>query len=156
MPTLQIGQLAPNFSLTVHDGSFFTLSEAVKKGPVVLVFYTMDGSPTCNRLLCRINADMTEFAAQGYQLVGINHSDPETHSRTITSKFLRLPLLSDEQFNVARTYDTLFEIGPIKVIRYSVVGIDQSGKILFKMRGRPTNQEILAAMSAQATPKVQN
>ena len=148
MVGISLGQVAPNFTLTVQDGSLFTLSEALKSGPVVLVFYTMDGSPTCNKLLCRINNDLAEFAAHGYQLVGVNHSEPEAHLITATRKFLRLPLLSDDQFRVAKAYGSLFEIGPIKVIRYSVVGINTDGRIVFVQSGKPTNQEIFAGMAS--------
>jgi peroxiredoxin Q/BCP len=146
---LRIGQTAPNFTLDVQDGSIFTLSDALKNGPVVLIFYPIDNSPRCNQLLCRINDELAEFAEHGYQLVGVNHSEPGAHLQTATRKFLRMPLLSDRSFQVAKLYDSLFEIGPIKVIRYSVVGIDQAGKIKFLHRGRPTNNQIIEGM---ATP----
>ena len=148
MASLRLGQFAPNFTLTTQDGHLFTLSDAIKQSPVVLVFYTMDSSPNCSRLLCRINADLSTFRRANLQLVGINHAEPGTHLRTATRKFLRLPLLSDEQFKVARAYNSVFEIGPIKVIRYSVVGIDQKGMIIYLQSGRPSNETIIAGMNA--------
>ena len=36
--TALVGEVAPDFSLTDQDGATFRLAEAVKTGPVVLVF----------------------------------------------------------------------------------------------------------------------
>jgi peroxiredoxin Q/BCP len=146
-----IGANAPDFTLTNHDGKPFSLALALKRSPVVLVFYTMDGSPNCNALLCGVNQDVDLFARHGIQIVGINYAEPDRHGRYAKSKFLRLPLLSDNQFNVARAYDSLFRIGPIRVIRYSVVGIDQKGIIRYHVRGRPDNEAILAGMQDMGT-----
>jgi peroxiredoxin Q/BCP len=146
MATLRLGQLAPDFTLTVHDGTLFTLSEAVKTKKIVLVFYPVDGSPTCTKLLCRINDDSARFAAAGLQLVGINHAEPDAHRVTATLKLLELPLLSDPNYQVARLYGSLFEIGPIKAIRYLVIGIDHERRVTYARHGRPSNSEIMTGM----------
>lgn len=143
---MRIGMPAPDFSLTNYDGQIFTLSEELKQQPVILIFYPMDGSPNCDKLLCAINDDVDEFAANGYKIVGVNYAEPNAHGRYAKRKLLRLPLLSDAHYRVARIYDSLFSIGPIKVIRYSVVGISQDGIIKYYRRGRPSNQEIIANM----------
>lgn len=36
------GALAPSFTLSNTDGTFFSLSQAVTSGPIVLVFYRGD------------------------------------------------------------------------------------------------------------------
>lgn len=146
MKTPVVGNPAPNFSLKNHDGSMFTLSDELKESPIILVFYPMEGSPNCDKLLCRINADLDEFAAAGFKAVGINFAEPDSHGRYAKKKFLRLPLLSDERYRVAGAYDSLFSIGPINVIRFSVVGIGQDGLVKYFKRGRPTNAEIIAGM----------
>lgn len=146
MKTPAVGSIAPNFTLTAQDGSSFTLYDEIKLNPLILVFYTMDGSPTCDKLLCRINIDVSEFAEAGLQIVGINYADPSDHDRYARSKLLRLRLLSDDHFRVSAAYDCLFSIGPIKVIRYSVVGIGRDGIIRYFKRGQPSNAEIIAGM----------
>ena len=42
MAGLNVGDQAPDFSLRAHDGSTVTLSEELKKGPVVLAWYLFD------------------------------------------------------------------------------------------------------------------
>lgn len=150
MKTPEVGKVAPNFTLVTQDRVPFTLYDEIKLGPVVLVFYAMDGSPACDKLLCRINADVDEFAAAGFRIVGVNYAEPDDHSRYAKSKFLRLQLLSDDQFRVSEAYDCLFSIGPIKVIRISVVGISRDGIITYFKRGRPSNAEIIAGMHSSS------
>ena len=152
MQTLRPGSLAPNFTLVGQDGSIFTLGDSLKRQPVALVFYPMDGSPNCNQLLCRINQDVDEFEAAGITIVGVNYAEPDVHKHYAARKFLRLPLLSDQQFRVAAAYDSLFHIGPIKVIRYSVAGIGQDSRIIYYQRGRPSNQQIIQSMQAARPP----
>ena len=149
MITPTAGSQAPNFTLTAQDGSTFTLSDELKQQPVVLVFYTMDGSPNCDRLLCRINAEVDEFKQAGLKVVGINYAEPDAHAHYAKKRYLQMPLLSDDSYRVAEAYGSLFSIGPIRAIRYSVVGIGQDGYIKFLRRGRPCNQEIIQAMSGQ-------
>jgi len=151
MKTPAVGTIAPNFTLITQDGSSFTLYDEIKLNPLILVFYTMDGSPTCDKLLCRINTDVDEFADAGFQIVGINYADPADHDRYARSKSLRLRLLSDDHFRVSGAYDCLFSIGPIKAIRYSVVGIGRDGIIRYFKRGRPSNAEIIAGMKQSAS-----
>lgn len=151
MKTPRIGTLAPNFNLTAHNGRMFNLFDELKNGPVVLVFYPMNGSPNCDQLLCNINADVDEFRAAGLNIVGINFAEPDEHDIYRKSKFLRMVLLSDENFRVSESYDCLFSIGPIKAIRYSVAGIGTDGLIKYFERGRPTNQHIIAGMALPHT-----
>lgn len=42
MPGPDVGDLAPDFTLPSSSGTPVTLSEALRQGPVVLVFYLFD------------------------------------------------------------------------------------------------------------------
>lgn len=42
MPQLNVGDTAPDITLPIHGKETFTLSEAIKKGPVVLLAYIFD------------------------------------------------------------------------------------------------------------------
>jgi peroxiredoxin len=153
MKQLRIGDEAPDFTLTDHNGELFNLGTRLHAGPVILVFYTLDGSPTCTTFLCAINKDVDEFARHKLQIVGINYADSDSHNQMAQSKFLRLPLLTDSQYQVARIYSSLYEIGPIKAIRYSVVGIGRDGRIQYMQRGKPTNAQILEGMGIEGANK---
>jgi peroxiredoxin len=45
MPRVRAGDFAPDFTLETHLGETVQLAEAVKHGPVVLIFYPMDDTP---------------------------------------------------------------------------------------------------------------
>ena len=42
MPGLNVGDKAPDFQLPAHTGEKVTLSEELKRGPVVLAWYLFD------------------------------------------------------------------------------------------------------------------
>ena len=48
---LQVGQHAPDFYQKDAEGKDFSLSDALKKGPVVLIFYRGQWCPVCNKHL---------------------------------------------------------------------------------------------------------
>lgn len=149
MSQLKIGDIAPSFCLTGRGGRQYCLPELLKTGPVVLIFYPFDQSPVCTKLLCSINDDIAIFSSQGITLMGINNASEESHKAFADKKRLRMPLLSDMDFLVAKSYDALWKIGPIKVIRYVTIGIGQDGKIIYYVQGRPSNEEILSGMTKQ-------
>ena len=140
------GHTAPDFTLTNYDGTLFTLSQQLTHGPVVLIFYIADELPNCDKLLCRINDDVREFADLGITVAGVNNLTPERHQQYAERRLMQLPLLSDTDCRVAEMYDSIFSIGPIRVIRYSVVGIGTNGVIRYHQRGRPSNQAIITGM----------
>jgi peroxiredoxin len=45
MPSLAVGEMAPDFELPVRGKETVRLSEALKNGPVVLLTYIFDFSP---------------------------------------------------------------------------------------------------------------
>jgi peroxiredoxin Q/BCP len=147
MAQLKIGDLAPSFCLTGHDGKEYCLPELLKTRAVILVFYPYDQSPGCTKLLCGINDDKATFETEGITLLGINNASEESHKAFADKKRLLMPLLSDMNYKVAAAYGVLWKIGPIKVIRYASIGIGQDGRINYYVHGRPSNQEIIDGMT---------
>lgn len=45
MPKLQVGDRAPDFTLTDENGNEHALATARAHGPVVLIFYVLDSTP---------------------------------------------------------------------------------------------------------------
>ncbi len=46
MPKLSVGDAAPDFSLASDRGDTISLRQARVRGPVVLIFYVLDNTPT--------------------------------------------------------------------------------------------------------------
>ena len=89
--------------------------------------------------------DAQRYASSGVMVFGINGGSAESHERFARRHQLTVPLLVDEGLAVARRYDAVLALGPIKLVKRTVVGIDRLGSIVFYQRGIPTTDEILAA-----------
>lgn len=147
---MTIGQTAPNFELADQNGKIFRLSSQLKKGGVILVFYPYDQTPSCTKQLCDVNKDIDLFTKHGLKVFGINNAEAESHRNFAERQLLHMSLLSDPQYTVSKAYDCLWQIGPISVIRRTVVGIDKSGKIVYYQRGVRSNQEVLDSFLAES------
>ena len=45
MPQLKVGDHAPDFTLRDENGTEHALADALREGPVVLIFYVLDSTP---------------------------------------------------------------------------------------------------------------
>jgi len=145
---LQVGDEAPAFTLRAADGREVTLSSFRGRENVVLIFYPKDQTPGCTKQLCTASDDAAAFAAAGAVVFGINGDDAASHQRFIAKHTLAMPLLVDPGLRVARAYDAVMGIGPLKLVNRTVVAIDRAGKIAFYQRGMPATGAILAALAA--------
>ncbi len=151
---LKVGDTAPSFSLLGHDGKIYTLEAALKHGPVIIVFYPFDQSPNCTRRLCSINVLRDQYNSEGITVFGINNAQEESHKDFVLKAELTMPLLSDTDFSVARSYNALFVIGPIKVIRNTLVVIDTNGEIILHTHGRlPDSKKMISFIRSYSTAK---
>ncbi|MEM9935842.1 MAG: redoxin domain-containing protein, partial [Bacteroidota bacterium] len=65
---VQVGQLAPDFSLTNAVGETITLSEVLKNGPVVLTWYRGGWCPYCNLTLRSLQEALPAIHRKGATL----------------------------------------------------------------------------------------
>lgn len=89
------GQMAPDLTLPCHDGSLCTLSQA-RPAPVVLFFYSEDGTKTCTQEVLAFSHAAPAFAAAGTRLFGLSRDSVASHAKFAGKHALTLPLLSDE------------------------------------------------------------
>jgi thioredoxin-dependent peroxiredoxin len=150
---MRIGDKAPDFELLDQNQKPRRLSRELGEKGAVLIFYPYDQSPTCTRQLCAVNQELGQFYLQGLNVLGINNAESESHQRFSQRRFLTLPLLSDINFTVSRDYKALFEIGPIRVIRRTVVGVDRHGIIRLYQRGFPANSSLIGTIGLIAPAK---
>ncbi|KKC38743.1 hypothetical protein WH87_07435 [Devosia epidermidihirudinis] len=94
MPDLNEGDLAPDFSLPLDDGTTFQLS-AHRGQPVVLFFYPQDDSGGCTDENREFSERASQFQALGAKLVGISPDSIETHQKFRAKHGLALPLAAD-------------------------------------------------------------
>lgn len=133
------------FTLKDQNGESVSLELILSTGPAVLIFYPGDQTPGCTIQLCSIRDDWNDFQKAGIQVFGINPSDAGSHAAFAKKHEFPFPLLVDEGRKVARAYGAEQDLLIAKVIRRTVVGIGQDGKIVYYRQGLPRTNEILKA-----------
>jgi len=108
---VQVGDTAPDFTLSDEQGQEVRLSEIVTTRPVVLVFVPAAFTGICTGEYCELRDNISLFEDAHVQLLGIS-VDPKTALRVWKEQEqLDFPLLSDfwPHGEVARAYGVFLE-----------------------------------------------
>lgn len=96
MKRLQVGDLAPVFTATAHDGQRIAFEDYRGKSAVVLFFYPKDGTAICTQEACAFRDSYEQFAEAGAVVIGISSDSNESHRKFATDHRLSFPLISDQ------------------------------------------------------------
>jgi len=108
----KVGDPAPDFTLKNPVGEKTTLSEVLKKGPVVLTWYRGGWCPYCNIALAAYQEKLDEIEAAGATLVALTPELPDKSLTTSEKLKLDFPVLTDLNHGVAREYGLVFKLTP--------------------------------------------
>ena len=101
--SLQVGQLAPDFTLSDQSGTSHHL--AAYRGQWVLVyFYPKDDTPGCTTEACGLRDRFAEFRKLKAVVLGISVDSVESHKKFADKFKLPFPLLADTQKQVVQAY----------------------------------------------------
>ena len=134
-----VGDTAPNFTLTNATGAEVQLKDYLQRGPVVLTWYRGGWCPYCNLTLHRLQAELPNFKAAGANLLALTPELPDKSISTKEKNELEFEVLSDVGNTVAREYGIVFELTPEVAERY------QAGFDLHGFNGDESNELPLAA-----------
>lgn len=123
-PGIAIGKLAPDFTLSDAYGKKINLQQALKEGPVVLVFYRGAWCPFCNLHLHALKQRLPEFKQHNAQLIAITPQTPDKSAEQIKKSELGFTVLSDLDSQVMKNYKLYFELEPKLINIYKRVGLD--------------------------------
>lgn len=103
---LQIGDLAPKFTLPDQQGEFVSLASLIGKR-VVIYFYPKDDTPGCTKEACNFRDRWSEFESHGIKVLGISKDGASSHEKFIGKYDLPFTLLTDaEPCPVATAYES--------------------------------------------------
>lgn len=146
---LQVGDVAPDFTLPNEQGHPVALASFRNVHPVVLIFYPGDNTPVCTAQLCAVRDQHQAYVDAGAVVLGINPGSGESHRRFMQRHHFQFHLLVDAERAVARQYGALLGWGPLTVINRTVYVVGSDGRIAFAQRGVPNNATVLAAIRGE-------
>ena len=134
---MEIGNLAPDFSLMGSDGKEHKLSD-YKGKKVILYFYPKDNTPGCTTEACDFRDNIKEISNLNAVVLGISKDNLTSHNKFIEKFNLPFLLLSDEEKAVCALYDVIKEKNmygkKVLGIERSTFIIDESGNLIKEFR----------------------
>jgi peroxiredoxin Q/BCP len=121
---LKVGDPAPDFELPGTGGKTYRLAD-YRGRKVVLAFYPGDFTAVCTKQFCSYRDQGERLDGLGAEVLGISPQSVESHERFTEEKRLNVPLLADEEKEVARAYGVL--AGPM--VRRAIFIVDEEGII---------------------------
>jgi peroxiredoxin Q/BCP len=103
-PLAEVGQSAPDFTLTSTEGSDVSLSSFKGKQAVVLYFYPRDDTPGCTAEACSFRDLRSLFNENGAEILGVSPDTIKSHKKFQDKFHLNFPLLADPDHAVADQY----------------------------------------------------
>jgi thioredoxin-dependent peroxiredoxin len=154
MAQLQVGDAAPDFTLTDQDGNAVSLQSLLGKN-VVIFFYPKALTPGCTTQACELRDAAPGLAGHNAAVFGISPDRPELQKRFDDKHGLGYPLLADTDHAVAEAFGVWGEkvnYGKkyMGIIRSAFV-IDASGKIaatFYKVSPKDTVPKATKALEA--------
>ncbi|MBK7992154.1 MAG: peroxiredoxin [Blastocatellia bacterium] len=150
-----VGEKAPEFSLSANDGKTYSLSQFQGKNNIVLVFYPGDDTPTCTKQLCDYRDGWERFQQFDSIVLGVSTNDMEAHKKFATKYNFPFPLLEDPNRAICKAYGVMMLGGLLGVTNRAVFIIDKQGVIRYKHVEmipitRRTKEELFDALKAIA------
>jgi len=152
------GDKAPAFELESDGGDRFSLSEALKNGKaLVLYFYPKDSTPGCTREAQGFTEAKRKLSAAGATVAGVSKDSIKSHCGFRDKYALNFPLLSDPELKVHRAYGaygekTMYGKKVLGTIRSTFL-IAPDGRIARAWRSVKVDGHVDAVLEAIREPK---
>ncbi|MFX1271608.1 MAG: redoxin domain-containing protein [Promethearchaeota archaeon] len=150
---VDIGDIAPDFTLLEAPAKSVTLSEELKEGPVVLLFYPADFTSVCTEEMCFFRDTLADYNDLGANVLGISVDGIFSHAAFKEKNAIQFPLLSDWEKTVIHAYDVVHPdlAGMKEVAKRAVFVVGVDGKVSYKWIGAslgdlPPFDEVTAAV----------
>jgi glutaredoxin-dependent peroxiredoxin len=140
--SVAVGAKAPDFTLPNQDREAVTLSDQLKKGPVVLAFMPAAFSGTCTTEMCTFRDSAAELNKVNATVLGITVDTFFALKAWADSQSLKFPLLSDFNKNVIRQYGV---VNPDIIDRGGIV---RHAEVLDDARNEPNYAKVKQTLAS--------
>jgi thioredoxin-dependent peroxiredoxin len=134
----RVGERAPDFTLPRADGTPFRLSDAVRRGVVVLYFYPRDETMGCVAEACAFRDEYAVFTEAGAEVVGVSADSSESHRQFAAHHRLPFVLLTDADGAVRKLYGVGKALGILDGRMTYVIDTKGVVRQVFSSRLQPT------------------
>jgi peroxiredoxin len=121
---LKVGDKAPDFTAKDQNGKTIYLSQALKNGPVVMLFYRGQWCPYCNKQLIRFSDSLQLLTAKGASVMAVTPEVAENVKKTVEKTKATFPIIEDEGLMIMKSYKVNFAVDENTVTKYKGYGID--------------------------------
>jgi peroxiredoxin len=138
---LTVGTKAPDFTLPTKTGEGpkqIKLSDNFGKKNTLLLFFPMAFTGTCTTEMCGVSMDLSAYGSLSATVYGISGDNPFAQEAWAQKEKITVPLLSDYEHKVAKTYDVAYDsflpqmnLGMGGVSKRAVFIIDRNGVIQY-------------------------
>ena len=125
---LSVGNQAHNFILKDQNNLSHNLND-YKGSWVILYFYPKDDTPGCTTQACDFRDAVERIISSRSIVFGVSLDSVESHKRFAEKNNLPFSLLSDQDGNVSKAYDSLNSFISFKASKRNTFIIDPEGKI---------------------------
>lgn len=139
--SLAVGDPAPDFTLKDQKGNDWTLSNAVKKGDVILAFVPFAFTGVCSTEMKCVSHDMEIWSRKGVTAVGISCDSPPALAAWAQRDGYSHTLLSDLHRHACKTYGLFWAEANVAQRATVIIGKSADGKGKIKsFEARPPGQ----------------
>ena len=135
---IDVGTTAPDFTLKTQDEKEWKLSDQKGKN-VVLIWYPLDWSPTCEKENCRVSQEPV-ISAPDTVVVGVSRDSTWSHKAWKAAKGIKHDLLADPMLDVTKKFGLQHPAVPFISHRATVI-VDKQGKVAFSQVQENTKEE---------------
>ena len=153
--SVDVGAKAPDFTLHNQDRQDVTLSQELKKGPVVLAFFPAAFSGTCQQEFCTFRDSSADLNKVNATVLGVSTDTFFALKAWADQNQLTFPLLSDYNKEVIRQYGVVNPdmIGLKNIAKRAVFVIDRDGvvrhrEVLEDARNEPDYGKVKQALAS--------
>ncbi|MGE3107785.1 MAG: redoxin domain-containing protein [Phycisphaerales bacterium] len=124
---ITVGESAPDFVLKDQNRAEWKLSDAVKKGDVVLCFFPLAFTGVCSTEMKCVTEEMSKWERKGASVVGVSCDSFATLKAWADSMGLKQTLLSDVHRDVCKAFGLYWPDLNCSTRGTVVIGRDASG-----------------------------
>jgi thioredoxin-dependent peroxiredoxin len=117
---VQVGDVAPDFTLRAQSGASVSLGDFLGKKDLVLYFYPKDNTSVCTAEACAFRDSYAVFKDAGAEVIGISSDSVESHQRFAAAHQLPFILLSDTDGLIRKRYGVPTAFGLPGRVTYTI------------------------------------